>query len=228
MFSPRFGGVFLYKDEAMAGFDDVRFPVDIALGARGGPERRTDIVTLGSGAEVRNARWQHARRKWDAGFGVKTFARLAEVVSFFEERRGRLRGFCWRDRLDFHSAAVGMAISATDQRIGTGDGAQASFQLVKSYGAGQGGYQRPITKPVAGTVRIAVGGVEKTHNSHFTLDHLTGIVTFSAGHVPAAGAAVTAGFQFDVPVRFDTDFLEVDMAAFEAGTVPSIPVIEIR
>jgi uncharacterized protein (TIGR02217 family) len=212
----------------MTAFDDVRFPLDIALGSRGGPERRTDIVALGSGAEMRNARWKHAVRRWDAGFGVKTLGRLADVVSFFEERRGRLRGFRWRDRLDFLSSQPGQNIAATNQVIGTGNGVQTIFQLSKAYGAGEGAYHRPITKPVAGSVKIAVGGVEKTHNSHFTVDHLSGIVSFLSGHVPGVGAIVTAGFQFDVPVRFDTDFLEIDLAAFEAGTVPSIPVIEIR
>jgi uncharacterized protein (TIGR02217 family) len=216
------------KVMAMTAFDDVRFPLDIALGARGGPERRTDIVTLGSGAEMRNARWRHALRRWDAGFGVKTLARLSEIVAFFEERRGRLRGFRWRDRLDFSSGPFGQAVTAGDQMIGTGNGETTHFQLVKIYGAGEGAYARPITKPVNSTVRVAVDGVEKTHNFHFAMDHLTGIISFLPGHVPEEGASVTAGFQFDVPARFDTDFLEVDLASFEAGTVPSIPVVEIR
>lgn len=208
----------------MTAFHEVRFPLEVALGARGGPERKTEIVTLGSGREKRNARWAHARRKWDAGWGIKSLGALSEVVSFFEERRGRLHGFRWRDRLDHASAVHGAAVTPLDQVLGSGDGETIEFQLVKHYGAGGDPYVRPIAKPVAGSVRIAVDGGEVL--TGYTLDTVTGIVAFSAP--PAAGLPVTAGFEFDVPVRFDTDYLEVDLAAFEAGAIPSVPVIEIR
>jgi len=208
-----------------SGFHEVRFPLEVALGARGGPERSTDVVTLGSGSEQRNARWAHARRRWDAGWGVKSFSALAEVVAFFEERRGRLYGFRWRDRLDHASAAPGAAISPTDQILGTGDGATRSFSLAKTYGSGDDPYRRPITKPVEGSVRVAVSGAE-LESGAFAVDTATGEITLATA--PAVGQSVSAGFLFDVPVRFDTDFLEVDLAAFEAGAIPSIPVIEIR
>jgi uncharacterized protein (TIGR02217 family) len=211
----------------MAAFHDVLFPLDIALKSAGGPERRTDVVTLGSGREERNARWAHSRRRYDAGYGIKTFEALAAVVAFFEERRGRLYGFRWRDRLDHSSAAPGASVAPTDQAIGVGDGATATFQLVKSYGVVHAPYARPIVKPVAGSVRVAVDGVEAGEGTAFTCDAATGIVTFLPGHVPAPGAAVTAGFLFDVPVRFDTDYLEVDLASFAAGAIPKIPLIEI-
>lgn len=212
----------------MTAFHDVRFPLDIALGARGGPERSTRIVTTASGFEERVARWAHARRKYDAGYGVKSFTRLAEVVAFFEERRGRLYGFRFRDRLDYSSAPSNGAPTPADQVIGTGTGALASFALAKTYGATFAPYARPITKPVAGSVRLAVNGVEKLIGTHADVDAATGIVTFRAGSIPAAGASVTAGFLFDVPVRFDTDYLELDLSAFSAGVIPSIPLIEVR
>ena len=211
-----------------AAFHEVLFPLDIALKSAGGPQRRTDVVALGSGAEERNARWAHSRRRYDAGYGVKTFDALSQVVGFFEERRGRLHGFRWRDRLDHSSAAPGAALSATDQAIGTGDGARAAFQLAKTYGSLYSPYQRPIAKPVSGSVRVAVDGIEATEGADFTLDATTGIVTFLAGHIPPNGAAVTAGFLFDVPVRFDTDYLEVDLSAFAAGAIPKIPLVEIK
>src|SRR5437868_13090431 len=117
----------------MPGFHEILFPLDIALKSAGGPERKTEIVALGSGAEARNARWAHSRRRYDAGYGVKTLASLQAVVEFFEERRGQLHGFRWRDRLDHSSAAApGVPASALDQGIGTGDGATSAFQLVKS------------------------------------------------------------------------------------------------
>jgi len=212
----------------MTSFHEVLFPLDIALKSAGGPERRTDVVVLGSGREERNARWAHSRRRYDAGYGVKTFDALSQAIAFFEERRGRLYGFRWRDRLENSSAEPGAAVSPTDQAIGAGDGTTASFQLVKTYGALYSPYQRPIVKPVAGSVRVAVDGIEVADGSEFTLDTTTGFVPFLAGHVPPLGAAVTAGFQFDVPVRFDTDYLEVDLSAFAAGAIPKIPLVEIR
>jgi uncharacterized protein (TIGR02217 family) len=212
----------------MAGFHETLFPLDNALKSSGGPERRTDVVTLGSGREERNARWVHARRRYDAGYGIKTLDQLASVVAFFEERRGRLYGFRWRDPLDHSSAAPSAAVASTDQVLGVGDGASAEFPLVKTYGGAYAPYQRPIAKPVAGSVRVAVAGVEVTAGTAFTCDTTTGKVTFLSGHVPASGAEITAGFLFDVPVRFDTDFLEVDLAAFSAGVIPKIPLIEIK
>jgi len=211
-----------------AAFHDVLFPLDIALKSAGGPERRTEIVTVGSGREERNTRWAHSRRRYDAGYGVKTFEALSTVVAFFEERRGRLYGFRWRDRLDHSSAAPGAAITPLDQAIGVGDGTTATFQLVKTYGSNFAPYLRPIVKPVAGSVRVAVAGMEVTAGVAFTGDSATGIVTFLSGHIPAAGAAVRAGFLFDVPVRFDSDYLEVDLSAFTAGVIPKIPLVEIR
>ena len=209
-------------------FHEVLFPLDIALRSAGGPERRTDVVVLGSGREERNARWAHARRRYDAGYGIKTFDALSQAVAFFEERRGRLYGFRWRDRLDHSSAAPDAGVSATDQAIGAGDGVTAAFRLLKTYGGAFSPYQRPIAKPVLGSVLVAVDGVAQSEGTAFTLDTTTGVVTFLGGHVPAAGAAVTAGFLFDVPVRFDTDYLEVDLSAFAAGAIPKIPLIEIR
>ncbi|MFZ5733477.1 MAG: phage distal tail protein, Rcc01695 family [Pseudomonadota bacterium] len=211
-----------------AAFHEVLFPLDIALKSAGGPERRTEIVTFGSGREERNARWAHSRRRFDAGYGVKTLDALQTVVAFFEERRGQLHGFRWRDRLDHSSASPAAPVTPLDQVIGSGDGSRAQFQLVKSYGSVHAVYARPIAKPVAGSVRVAVAGAEKVSGIDFTCDPTTGLVTFLAGHVPGAGASVTAGFQFDVPVRFDTDYLEVDLSAFEAGAIPKIPLVEIR
>jgi uncharacterized protein (TIGR02217 family) len=211
-----------------AAFHEVLFPLDIALKSAGGPERRTEIVTLGSGREERNARWAHSRRRYDAGYGIKTLESLSAVVAFFEERRGRLHGFRWRDRLDHSSAAPETAVTQTDQVIGTGDGATDAFPLVKSYGGLYAPYARPIAKPVPGSVRVAVAGDEATEDADFTVDTATGLVTFLPGHVPDVGEAVTAGFLFDVPVRFDTDYLEVDLSAFAAGAIPKIPLVEIK
>ena len=202
-------------------FHHVRFPLDIALGARGGPERRTEVVTLAGGGEQRNGRWAHSRRRYNAGYGVKSRADMQAVLAFFEERRGRLHGFLWRDGLD-HSSGPAVPTPA-DQALGSGDGARTAFQLVKRYGAAFAPYLRPITKPVAGSVRVAVDGVEA--NAGWVVDVTTGVVSFDAP--PANGAAVTAGFLFDVPVRFDTDRLEVELNSFDGADIPNIPLLEI-
>jgi len=209
-------------------FHDIRFPTDISRGATGGPERRTEIVALGSGHEERNARWSASRRTYNAGYGIKTLDQLHAVVSFFEERRGRLHGFRWRDHVDWKSCPPLGSPSPLDQIIGTGDGTTATFQIVKTYGASHAPWTRTIAKPVAGTVVVAVAGVAQAEGSHFTVDATTGEITFLSGHVPAVGAAVTAGFAFDVPVRFDTDRLEVSVRGLEHGAIPSIPLVEIR
>lgn len=211
----------------MPDFHELRFPLDVARGARGGPERRTDIVTLASGREHRNARWSQSRRRYDAGYGIKTLDALALVIAFFEERRGRLYGFRWRDRADFKSCLPSALPAAGDQLIGTGNGSNRSFQLTKTYGGAHAPYLRAIAKPVGGSVLLAVNGVAKQETVHFTCDAATGAITFSSGQAPASGAPVTAGFLFDVPVRFDTDSLEIDLAAFEAGEIPKIPLVEI-
>ena len=212
----------------MIAFHETLFPLEVALKSAGGPQRRTDVVALGSGAEERNARWAHSRRRYDAGYGVKTFEALSQVLAFFEERRGRLYGFRWRDRLDHSSATPGHAITPTDQVIGVGDGVTNTFQLSKTYGSLYSPYQSPIAKPVLNSVRVAVAENVLEEGIGFTIDATTGVITLPAAHVPASGAAVTAGFLFDVPVRFDTDYLEIDLSAFAAGAIPKIPLVEIR
>jgi uncharacterized protein (TIGR02217 family) len=207
-------------------FHEVRFPLDVSLRGTGGPEWRTEIVTLGSNREARNSRWANSRRRYEAGYGVKTFAQLAQVIAFFEERRGRLTGFRWRDRADNASSLPGAAITAFDQTLGVGDGASSIFQLTKTYGGAFAPYVRNIVKPVVGSVRVAVAGVEMLEDD-FAVDATRGLITFAPSAIPAIGATVTAGYAFDVPVRFDTDFLEIDTEAFEAGVIPKIPIIEI-
>lgn len=212
---------------AATSFHEVVFPLAIALQGRGGPRRKTDIVTTGSGREERNAKWAQSRRFYDAGSGVKTLADLAELIAFFEERRGRLYGFRWRDRMDDRSCSPGMTPSLGDQVIGTGDGTTRIFQLVKTYGGNFAPYRRTIGKPVDGSVQIAINGAAAKAGIAFDCDATSGIVTFKPGSVPPSGAIVTAGFRFDVPVRFDADELSIDLSAFIAGEVPSIPLVEI-
>ncbi len=210
----------------MTGFHEVQFPLRLALGTSGGPVRRTDIVNLSNGRENRNARWRDSRRSYDAGSGIKSVADLYAVLEFFEARRGRLHGFRFRDPLDWKSCAPGAAVSAGDQEIGIGDGVTASFPLVKTYGDGGTGWVRRIAKPVAGTVQVSVDGAAVAP-ANYAVDAVAGMVTFVPGQIPDSGSVVRAGFEFDVPVRFDTDRIDVDLSHFDAGRIPTIPLTEI-
>jgi len=208
----------------MEAFHDIRFPLGVSFGATGGPEWRNEIVTLTSGLEKRNARWAYSRRHFDAGTGLRSLDDLKTVLAFFEARRGSLHAFRFRDPFDFSSATSAAAPSHIDQVIGTGDGATTSFQLVKNYET----YDRPIKRAVAGSVVVGVDNVKLTEGEAFTLDPATGIVTFTPAYVPLVGSHVSAGFLFDVPVRFDTDRLTASIASFQAGEIPSIPIIEVK
>ncbi|MCV0396195.1 MAG: DUF2460 domain-containing protein [Rhizobiaceae bacterium] len=210
----------------MASFHDVLFPTAVSFGATGGPERAVEIVRLTSGREKRNARTAHARRRYDAGTGLRSADDLQEIMDFFEARRGPLCGFRFRDPFDAKSCRMGLTPTPLDQVLGEGDGETAAFRLVKVHGQGADAYRRPITRPVDGSVRVAVDGVEAAAQD-FSVDHATGVVTFEAGAIPPPGAVVTAGFEFHVPARFDTEAITVSLAAFKAGQIPTIPIIEL-
>jgi uncharacterized protein (TIGR02217 family) len=205
-------------------FHEVLFPVPLALTGRGGPQRQTEIAVQASGFERRLSRWRHARRRYEIGSGLKTRSDLMQLVQFFEARRGRLYGFRFHDPLDGQSV---VPITPLDQTIGVGDGVTASFALSKTYGAGVAAYQRPILKPCAGTVRVAINGVECVAGKDFACDSTTGLVTFYAGHVPPAQSVITAGYQFDVPVRFESDVFAVNFDAWGTSEVPVVTLLEL-
>ena len=207
-------------------FHEVRYPVGLSIGSSGGPERRTEIVTLVNGFEERNSPWAHSRRRYDAGAGMRSLDDFAALIAFFEARRGQLHGFRWKDWADYKTCLPSQSVSAMDQEIGVGDGLTTVFQLRKTYASGGSTYTRDLVKPVAGSVKVAVAGVVQTLPAEFTVEEARGIVTLNLP--PALGAVVTAGCEFDVPVRFDTDRISASIASFQAGEVPAVPVIEVR
>ncbi|MEX2520492.1 MAG: DUF2460 domain-containing protein [Paracoccaceae bacterium] len=207
-------------------FHDVIFPAALSFGSSGGPERRTEIITLASGFEERNATWAHARRRYDAGLGLRSLDDIHAVISFFEARLGMLHAFRWKDWSDFKSCAPSETPSPIDQPLGVGNGVDTVFRLHRSYSSGGQSYDRPIVKPKAGTVRVGRNGGELTAGDDFTVDHAVGEVRFAVP--PIASVALTVGFEFHVPVRFATDRIEINLAAFEAGEIPSIPIVEVR
>lgn len=208
------------------GFHDVRFPANLSFGSVGGPERRTEIVTLANGFEERNTPWAHSRRRYDAGVSMRSLDDVEVLIAFFEARQGQLHGFRWKDWADYKSGRATLETDFEDQVIGRGDGATRSFQLIKTYVSGPSSYVRPIKKPVAGTVTVGLQGDRQQESVHFGVDTATGIVTFEVP--PAVNETITAGFEFDVPVRFDIDRIQTSVASFHAGDVPSVPVVEVR
>ena len=209
----------------LASFHDVLFPPAVSFGATGGPERRNEIVALTSGREKRNARVSLSRRRYDAGTGIRSLEDLHDVVAFFEARRGSLHAFRFRDPFDMKSCRPQATPSPLDQTLGTGDGATLRFALVKVYGEGADAYHRPIARPRPESLRVAVGGSELSYPGGFTFDGEKAEVVLA--DAPAVGVAITAGYEFDVPVRFDAERLSVSLASFRAGQIPSIPLIEV-
>lgn len=207
-------------------FHEVRFPAKLSFGSVGGPERRTEIVQLTNGFEERNTPWAQSRRRYDAGLSLRSLDDIGDLIAFFEARQGQLHGFRWKDWADYKSCAASASVGFEDQLIGAGDGVRAVFPLAKTYASGGSSQRRVIAKPVLGTVRVGLQGDELVETVHFTVDHARGEVTFLSP--PAVGEQVTAGFEFDVPVRFDTDRIQVSVASFQAGEVPQVPVVEVR
>jgi uncharacterized protein (TIGR02217 family) len=192
-------------------FDNVRLPDDIERGAKGGPKFQTSIIALGNGSEQRNVDWLRTRASFDVGYGISSKADFMEIIKFFYARQGKARGFRFKDWSDYQ---------ATDQEIGTGDGVTVAFQLVKDY-TSLVTFRRTITRPVTGSVVVKVDGV----TTAVTVNTTTGIVTFAVA--PILNAVITASFEFDVPVRFDTDELILDLETFDAASIGSVPLIEI-
>ncbi len=210
------------EETAVPAFHDVRFPLELGYGGAGGPHFSTQVVVTGSGHEQRNSQWSDALLHYDAGVGVRSEAELSMLIAFFRARRGQAHGFRFSDPLDRTSALPGATVAATDQLLGTGDGVATRFALIKTYGDDDP-QRRRITRPVPVTVRVAVGGAVRAGG--WTLGD-GGNVDFAVA--PAAGLAVTAGFEFDVPVRFAEDRIDVSIAGWRSGELPSVPLVEVR
>jgi uncharacterized protein (TIGR02217 family) len=199
----------------MPTFHEIQFPSKIAYGASGGPEFNTTITTTQAGFEQRNINWQKARGRWDVSTGIKNKTDMETVIAFFRARFGKAYGFRFKDWSDYQGV---------NQSLGTGNGTKTAFQLVKNYFSGSNSYSRDIKKPVSGTVKIYLNSI--LQSSGFTIDHTTGMVTFSSA--PANGVLVNADFDFDVPVRFDADQLAVRIDGPGQYLWDAIPIVEIR
>ncbi len=192
-------------------FDDVRLPEEVEQGMTGGPRFQTSVIALGNGSEQRNADWPSQRGEWDISYGISDKTYFMDIIKFFYARIGKARSFRFKDWTDFEG---------TDELLGEGDGAATTFQLLRNYTSGPVTYSRTIRKPVTGTVVVKVAGVVVGAS----VDYATGIVTIAA---PALGADVTASFEFDVPVRFDTDKLNIRATLHNAAAIESMPLVEV-
>jgi uncharacterized protein (TIGR02217 family) len=198
-------------------FIEIQFPADISYGATGGPVYSTDVVSMFSGHEQRNSNWKNARGKYNIATGVKTEAQWQALISFFRACKGKAVGFRFKDWSDYQ---------AKNQQIGIGDGETAEFQLVKNYTSGNTIITREIKKPVAGTIKIHKSGNLRGATADYSIDYTIGIISFT--EAPTSGVIITADFEFDVPVRFDTDELQLSMDNFNSGSWNSIPLVEVR
>lgn len=196
-------------------FVEVQFPADISYGSTGGPEYSTDVVVTGSGHEKRNVNWSNARARYNVAHGVKSQTQLDQLVAFFRARKGRAVGFRFKDWTDYKGIG---------ESIGSGNGSITNFQLTKTYISGAVSEIRIITKPVSETVKIYVNSVLQV--SGVSVNTATGMVTFTTA--PASSTAIAADFEFDVPVRFDTDKLAASLDSFGSHSWLDIPLAEIR
>lgn len=191
-------------------FRDISFPPYVARGATGGPSFSTNVVALASGAEKRNILWANSRGKWNISTGIRTREQMLEVIAFFHVVKGRGYSFRLKDWNDYDASdQVMIEITPT------------VWQLVKHYNIGGFEHVRIITKPVVGTVTVKIAGSPVAPAG---IDHLAGQVTFAS----APPSSPTASFEFDVPVRFDTDHLPVQANAWDQQVVSQIDLIEVR
>lgn len=209
----------------MSFLETPRFPDNVAYGTAGGPGYNTRVIDYGAGYEQRDIMWSYVRSEFDAAYGLRSIDDLYDVIEFFHVAKGRGHGFRFKDHSDYKSCEIEGTISAIDQNClpATGDGAETDFQLMKTYVKGALNTPRYISKPVSGTVIVAIDGTPQ--GSGWSIDTTTGIITFSSP--PGNTLAVTAGYEFDVPVRFDIDKLSVVYSHYDSGEA-SIPLVELK
>lgn len=205
----------------MTGFHNVRLPESIERGAVGGPTFNTSVVSLSSGHEQRNINWSQARAKYNIAYGISMKEELEAVIAFFYARRARAYGFRFKDWADYE---------VDTQILGLGDGSTTAFQAFKRYGDDDFYYDRTLSKLVVGTTEVFVEGAPVA----FTADYNTGIITLAVAPAATGGSGpdgervVTFSTQFDVPVRFDADELNVTMELWNVGSIPNIDLVEVR
>ncbi len=202
-------------------FREERFDLGILYGTDGGPEFYTDVARTHGRWEQRNINWPVELGRWDLGNRLVTRTKLKYVLDWHRDRLGRAGGFRWRFYADY-------VLPKTV--IGTGDGVETDFQILQIVDDGYGTYTRPIKKPVGGTATVYLNDIVQA--SGWSLDTTTGILSFTVA--PGHSVAVAVQCEFDLPVRFDTDYLPLRFEAYRdsdgevAYALPSLPIQELR
>jgi len=204
-------------------FDDVRLPEDIERGATGGPRFLTTIQSLVSGREQRNQEWVYPRHEYDISYGVQTStdvdSSVRQVRDFYYARRGRLRSFRFKDFADFR-------VTNTATSPATGDGLNRNFTILRLYGDLALPFTRIITKPVASTIQVFIDDVE-INTSRYNFDLTDQRLEFVSGQQPLSGEEVKVTCEFDVPVRFESDLLGIQLERCDVESIPSIRLVEV-
>lgn len=197
-------------------FIEQRFPTDISYGSTGGPEYNTEVLTTITGCEHRMPKWHNPKMRFNVSPGIKNQRQMQEILRFFRACKGRQIGFRYKDWSDFK--AHNEPVKVVDRY---------TLQLIKLYNLNtKAADQRIITKPVENTVKIYISG-QKLEQTDFSVDYTTGIITLKQ-EITAENPQVTADFEFDIPVRFDTDYLPVTIENYNFFSLPEIPIIEMK
>jgi uncharacterized protein (TIGR02217 family) len=207
-------------------FHDAQLPSDVERGAQGGPRFKTTILILGGGLEKRNIDWATTRAEYDISYGIESKADYSDVIEFFYARQGRAHSFRFKDWADFE---------ITDQTVLTTDGSTATVTMFKRYTSGGVNFDRTITKPLASGWVVTVNAVSQTvvydtspAATEVAINTTTGVITLGSTHAATSGQAVNITGEFDVPVRFDTDALDVNVETFDAGSMPQLTLVEVK
>lgn len=195
-------------------FLEIRFPESIAFNSSSILEFNTTIIKAKNGYEQRNINWNSNKMKFNIINGIKTKTELDELITFFRNVKGAGYGFRFKDFTDYQTE---------NQYIGVGNGETKEFQLIKAYRVSDNiVYYRKITKPVISTVRVFINDIE---SKDFNIDLTTGLITLNT--VPEVNTSIKANFEFDVPVRFENDIMEITMNSINSGNVKEIILTEI-
>jgi uncharacterized protein (TIGR02217 family) len=198
-------------------FCDERFPEDISLGAIGGPEYRTEILSAVSGLEYRFIRWGSSRARYNISYGIKTKEHMDQFIAFFRAKKGRAVGFRFKDWTDY---------KAENQRLLVIDGSNKNFQIIKRYLSGEEEEVRVITKPVRDTLKI-VNNNKILTSADYEIDYNKGIISLLRP-IEGSDKDLFATFEFDVPVRFDSDHLQILLEGRDLFSCKNISLVEIK
>jgi len=190
-------------------FYDTNFPDDISYGSRGGPRFDTTVIKLRSGHEQRNANWEYPLHEYDVAYGIRNNTQLGAVRNFFLAMLGRAHSFRFKDWGDYKSTIGASTTAATDQRVSVaGTSTTGSYwQLQKVYTISSAVFTRTITKPVSGTVSVAVNG-HSYRAANVSTNTLTGVL-----HMTGTNFTITSTSQSN-PCHIDSPGAS---AAFDLG-----------